>query len=278
MENNNNQQQNFADMITEKIRSEGITPRSKFMTILIQLLLWIPWLFVTLIGIVGVAGIIFTVVYSGWKYHGAIGIPPFLYAMQTVSVIWIMCLVLFGAIVIKAFRITQKGYRVSPFTIITLSLVVSIAGGSLIYIGDKILMQNNYFRKPIQSRQHQLWHSPYKGRIVGVLGQVNGAYFVSDERGKLWELSIENTEEIGYFEGGAVRVVGIPFDEDTFKVCALFPLPLGVPPHAVQGRVISMPTEEEKAQVFATAKEFECGDIGMKRSLSSDERNLEARP
>jgi hypothetical protein len=277
-DNNTTKEYDFASRLSHKIISEHITPRSKFMTILIQALLWIPWLFVTLIGIVGVAGIIFTVAFSGWKYHGAIGIPPFLYAMQTVSVVWIMCLVLFGAIVIKAFRITQKGYRVSPFTIITLSLVVSIAGGSLIYIGDKILMQNNYFRKPIQARQHQLWNSPYKGRMVGMLSQANGTYFVSDEQEKLWQLSFENREEIAYIEGEAVRVVGIPIDEDTFKVCALFPLPLGVPPRAGQGRVISMPTEEEKTRVFAAAKEFNCDDIVVRKSMPQGERNQRARP
>jgi hypothetical protein len=264
---NSTTEQDFASRLTQKIVSERIMPRSKLVTIVIQVLLWIPWLFVTLIGIVGVAGIIFTVAYSGWKYHGTIGIPPFLYAIQTVSVVWIMCLVLFGAIVIKAFRITRKGYRVSPFTIITLSLVASIAGGSLIYIGDKILMQNNYFRKPIQARQYQFWNNPYKGRMVGVLRQINGTYFISDEQQKLWELSFENIQETAYREGEAVRLAGAPLDEDTFKVCALFPLPLGIPPRGVQERDTSMPTEEEKAIVFAAAREFECGDMVIRKSF-----------
>lgn len=271
-DNNTTKEYDFASRLSHKIISEHITPRSKIMTIIIQLLLWVPWLFVTLIGIVGVAGIVFTASYSGWKYHGAIGVPPFLYAMQTVSVVWIMCLVVFGAIVIKAFRITQKGYRVSPFTIIILSLAVSIAGGSLLYIGDKVLMQNNYFRRPIQARQYQLWNNPYNGRMMGMVSRVNEVYVLNDNQGKTWELVVETVRQIEQFEGQAVRVAGMPLSDNTFKVCALFPLQLGVSMDNGNTRNTPTLTEEEKEQLFINAREFECGDMRARKHLYQSER------
>ena len=268
-DNNTTKEYDFASRLSHKIISEHITPRSKFMTILIQILLWIPWLFVTLIGIVGVAGIIFTVAYSGWKYYGAIGIPPFLYAMQTVSVVWIMCLALFSAIAIKAFRITKKGYRVSPFTIITLSLVVSIAGGSLMYIGDRIVAQNQYFRRPIQAKQQQLWANPYKGRMVGTLIWQENAFVFEDTTGFVWKLDVTEVLNDTYQHGSTVRAVGIPLNDETFKVCVFLPLSVGVhssekiqKPSSIQLFV----SEEKKLSTYELAKGFSC------------ERNFPLRP
>jgi len=269
MEHNNNQQHNFAEMITEKIRSEGITPRSKYVTLFIQILLWIPWLFVTLIGIIGVAGIIFTVAFSGWQYHGVIRIHPVLYVMQTVSVVWIMCLALFSAIAIKAFRITKKGYRISPFTIITLSLVVSIAGGSLIYIADQLGVHNQLLRRPVQIRQQQLWANPYKGRMVGRLMRQENAVVFEDTTGFVWKLDVSEVVHDTYQHGTTVRVVGIPLDDETFKVCAFLPLSVGVrSAQEIQkpAPIKSPVSEEQKRLTYERAKDFSC------------ERNVPARP
>lgn len=266
-EDNNTKEKSFAKIITEKIRSEGITPRSKYITLLIQGLLWIPWFFVTLIGIIGVAGIIFTASFSGWQYNGIVRVPSFLYILQTFSVIWVICLVLFSVIVIKAFRITKKGYRVSPITIITISLVVSIAGGALLYIGDKIVAQNQLLRRPIQARQQQLWAHPYKGRMVGVLLLEDGESLLRDTAGSIWKLDMSEVITSTYEHGSPVRVVGIPLNDQTFKVCRFLPLSIGVPQkierRSGQKYFVS---EEEKNFIYEKAKEFSC------------ERNLPLHP
>jgi hypothetical protein len=262
----NNTTQSFAQSITEKIRSEGITPRSKWVSIAIQILLWIPWFFVTTIGIVGVTGIIFTIGLSEWGHFSIVRYSPILYVLQTISVVWIICLVLFSILVIKAFRITRKGYRVSPFTIVTLSLAVSIAGGSLIYIGDRIIAENAYFRRPIQAKQQQLWDQPYKGRISGVLGRDGDAYMLSNISGYRWTLDMTDFIGMEILEGSAVRAIGIPLNENVFKVCRLLPLRVSTREHRKPSLQRIEISEDIKLQTYERAKNFSC------------ERNVPARP
>ncbi len=255
MNTHNNEQKDFAENILKKISEEHIVPRSKISVVFHHILLWTPWTVVTLIGIVGVAGIFFSVAYAGWEYREFVHPSPLLYAFQTISLIWIACFGVFALVVIKAFRVTSRGYRRSPLVIIGVSLLVSILGGFLVYIGDREVLHSGVLSAPTEGRQRALWSNPAFGKIMGEV-QVNekGETILRDSYGTTWILNLEEIESTLLAPGSIVRLVGIPKAEGVFVACKVFPWEFSSP--SLKRRPQIVPSlQYEKMQ------EISCKDI-----------------
>jgi hypothetical protein len=105
--------------------------------------------------------------------------------------------------------------------------------------------------------------------MVGTLMWQENAFVFEDTTGFVWKLDVSEVVHDTYQHGSTVRAVGIPLNDETFKVCAFLPLSVGVrSAQEIQkpAPIKSPVSEEQKRLTYERAKDFSC------------ERNVPARP
>lgn len=224
-ENKETAEMTVSESIFAKIKEDRISPTSKFHFRVVNSTLWLPGILITLLGAFAVAGIIFGEAHAGWEYREFVNNSPLSLTMQALPIIWIILFVVFAGFIVKALRMTSRGYKYQTKIILLSSFLISVILGSAIYIVDGQVRENKLLRYPTQKIQTVIWSRPEIGRL---LGQINigddGSVILIDSTNKNWLLDTsELTSDDPLLDKQMVRIIGQQVKDGSFVACLVFP-------------------------------------------------------
>ncbi len=225
--------------ILTRIEKESVCPRSRLFFGSIECGVWALWGLTVLFGALSVAVTLFVVTFQQYSLYEATHASFFAFAVDVLPYLWI---ILFAAMVLFAvynLRHTKNGYRYPLWKIVGSSLLVSLAGGSLLHlagVGFNFDKQMGLFSKDYQSQEKRelaLWQSPQEGRLVGAFlsaedGVPQPLFVLEDVAGVRWATDVSELHELDTYllsTGKRVRVLGLLEDVNppTFHACVVFP-------------------------------------------------------
>ncbi len=215
----------LANSVLEKIHQNKIHPITRKYFAIREVCLWIPGIFVTLLGGFAFGGIIFNSLHSSMSYREFIEPQPLPFLIRELPVIWIIAFLLFSLVIIKAFRQTKSGYKYSAPVILGVSVLASFVVGIVLVQVDEHY-ENPLLRFPTEYTQRSIWFNPADGRLVGMISRTGDEHFVlTDSNQKVWNLNMTEIPNISEFVlmDPSVRLIGKTQDEDTFLVCIVLP-------------------------------------------------------
>lgn len=220
--------------ILNKIKKDNIKPTSRFYFFLKHSVLWVPYVVVTFIGIVAVAGVLFAVTHSGWEYREFVYPDTSSFIFASLPIVWIITFSLFSVLVVKALRTTHAGYRLSLKTILFGSMVTSVVLGFVVYEIDDFFKVDSFIRYPVHDREKAIWDTPSEGRLIGFIEEIDDisakSITVRDMKGDLWTIDISNlgTTTFPFIkEATPARFIGSSTDEHVFVACIVLPWEIG---------------------------------------------------
>lgn len=235
--------------ILNKIQKENIKPKARWYFVVEHAVLWIPGVLVTLLGAIAIAGILYSVVHSGWEYREFVYQSQIDFIMAAIPFIWVISFLFFNSLIVKALRTTHSGYRLSVKAILLGSVTTSIVLGAGIYASDEAFKANSVIRYQVQMREQQVLSSPEKGRLVGrVEKKYDSSVTLRDKDNTLWSVDMSgfgSTTLPFVEEGESINVIGTTTDENSkneeeedaegeshervFVACAIFPREMDSP-------------------------------------------------
>lgn len=212
--------------ILAKIKTEHITPHSRWRFLLKRWFYWGLCGFSVIVGSIATSVMLFEVVHLDWDVYEEVGggfVPFFMSAMPYV---WILVLILFIFVAYINFRHTEKGYRYHGFLIIAASVIASLIFGSILFAtGLSEKFERGFLNIPhyeqLRLGRERLWMNPENGLLVGKIMQfVNESSFtLRDIDGADWEVdALEAEWKVPYEpqEGMNVKMRGDRIDDDSF--------------------------------------------------------------
>jgi hypothetical protein len=223
---------NHVQTILQKIQTENIKPRAKWYFVIRHAALWVPGIFVTSVGAIAFAGVLYAVAHSGWEVREFIYPSRIDFLLATMPAVWIGSYLVFGVLIIKALRSTHSGYRLTAKTILGGSVLVSVVIGTVIFLLDKTFEADSIIRYSIHERELRVWSSPIEGRLSGTVeSTMSDTLVLRDKDNVIWSVDMRGfgTTSFPFVElGQGVRVIGTSSDEaGSFIGCAIFPWDIG---------------------------------------------------
>jgi len=188
----------LTDKILQEIENKHVTPKSKWSFVLKNSVFWLVFSLASIIGGLAMA-VIFYIIKSfhdipgsGWVY-----LPYF----------WILFLIIFAVIAFVNVKHTQKAYKVNPFIWVIMSVLISFAIGSLLFMtGVTDNCEEQFFNhfpgyNKMVNREFNKCTNLEKGILCGVIREVSSEYFVLQVgSGKTWQVKADviPTEHLGH--------------------------------------------------------------------------------
>ncbi len=222
--------ENLSEKIINEIQRKSLRPVPRWVFIIKRLALWLPGILCTLIGSIAIYGMMYGATNSGWEFRRFTHPSTQEFILENIPYIWILSFVLFYFFTFNFIRRTNDGYKYKRATILLSSLLISIILGELVFIliNKKVVSYSFGFEKYTKQTEMNKWSSPEKGRVLGVITDINNeeSIVITDKKGKTW---VVNTTKIpkeireSAQLGRNIRVLGDISGPDNFIACALFP-------------------------------------------------------
>lgn len=225
--------------VLARIEKEAVCPRSRLFFGSRECGVWALWFLTVLFGALSVAITLFVVTFQQYSLYEATHESFFAFAVDVLPYLWILLFAVMVLFAVYNLRHTKNGYRYPLWKIALSSVVLSLAGGSVLHlagVGFNFDKQMGVFAKDYQSQEKlelKLWQAPQEGRLVGVLlsaedGVPQPLFVIEDIKGTRWNTDISELHELDRFvleTEKRVRVLGLLEDVNppTFHACAVFP-------------------------------------------------------
>lgn len=182
----------ISDKVLNKIDREKIKPTAKWEFIARDSLIWLFAFLSVLIGSLAVSVVIFLITGSVQLEVQASGLKRLL---CLIPYFWLLILAIFLVLAYLNFQYTKKGYKLNPYLVIVISILLSIILGSVAYaagLGEKI-EEVFYRRIPVyQKIMHQSMRplsDPQKGFLVGTVACTNDqGFLLYDFQRQKWQI------------------------------------------------------------------------------------------
>lgn len=226
------------DSLFARIESEKVCPRSRLFFQGREFSLWALWLLSVVVGAFAIAVTMFVVVHGQYALYEATHENFLTFMVEALPYLWIVTFGVMVYVAIYNIRHTKRGYRYPLWVILSSSIIVSFAGGSVLqllgfgYEVDELLGKHMMLYTSQQKFEQQLWQDPDDGRLLGVqtyttLSPSTTVVF-RDVNGQSWTMNITelppgDADMLASQE--VVRLIGKAIDEDLhiFHVCGVFP-------------------------------------------------------
>jgi hypothetical protein len=213
--------------ILRKIEEEKIEPKSKWLFLVKDYLIWFLFLLAIVIGSVAWSVIVFLLLDNDWDVYMHLERSFISSVIISLPYIWIIIVILFYFLAYFNYKHTKGGYKIKPLIIVSVSVLVSIVlGGFLLANGfgrtiDSALSQNvPYYEKMIGYRE-DVWNNPDKGLLGGrILKMKNENNFLLEGLDdKRWKIVGDNIFWSGHVSPGPgvrIKVIGEKRDDNLF--------------------------------------------------------------
>jgi hypothetical protein len=235
-------EQNTTDLksqILTRIETEAVCPHSRLFFGTREYTVWTLWFLTAIFGALSVAVSLFVVLQRQYSFYEVTHENFLSFAIEMLPYLWISIFILMILFAVYNLRHTKTGYRYPLWQIFGSSLVLSLAGGTLLHmagVGFALDHQIGMFAKDYQSQEkmeQKLWQKPSEGRLVGTLiaidnGSATATVLFEDITGVRFET---NVTELGPMDiellktGQKVRLLGqlLKTPQASFHACAVFP-------------------------------------------------------
>ncbi len=225
--------------VLNKIQEDSVCPHSKWVYSGRECVVWTLWFVTAIFGAVAVAIALFVVMQRQFSFYEATHESFLSFAIEVLPYLWISIFIIMILFAVYNLRHTKTGYRYPLWQILGSSLVLSVAGGTLLHMAGvgfvldhKIGVFSSHY--PSQEKiEEKLWQRPEQGRLVGALviaekGPITDIIFFEDVKGIRYETNISELQAIDnelLNTGNKVRILGqmsgmVP---PKFHACAVFP-------------------------------------------------------
>ena len=219
---NNDRPESVSHRVLDAIETKKLKPKPRWEFLLKRSVLWGAGAVSIVVGGLAVGAAIFALEHSGFKYRAATHASLFSFIMTTLPYLWIIMLAAFSGIAYYNIRHTEGGYRYPLVAIVSLSVLGSIALGTISYAAgfgewlDEHAPVFAPFYHPVFEIQEELWGHPEEGRLVGTVtdfSEEDGVLTVEAFDGTMWRVLTDDLREpdleaLKNFE--TVRIVGVP--------------------------------------------------------------------
>jgi hypothetical protein len=225
--------------VLSRIQKDSLCPHSKLWYGSKEFGVWLLWLLTVLFGALSVAVTLFVVMHRQYSLYQATHKSFLSFAVDVLPYLWITLFTLMAIFAVYNLRHTKNGYRYPLWKILGSSMVLSLAGGTLLHLagaGFSLDKQIGVFSKEYPSQEKlelRFWQSPEEGRLVGVfLGPKEGVplplVMLEDTTGMRWEMDVTELNDMDRYmieKGKRVRVIGILESAlpAQFHACGVFP-------------------------------------------------------
>lgn len=229
--------------VMSRIQSETICPRSRTFFKTRECAVWALWAVSVVIGALAVAVTLFVISHRQYGLFEATHENFLTFMIEALPYLWIVMFALMVGVAVYNLRHTKSGYRYPLWQIFGSSMVLSLAGGTVLHIFgmgyavDHQLGQQMRMYSSQEKMEMSVWQNPEDGRLVGKMVEaplppVSIATF-ADVTGNTWQ--IDMTELAPYeqdllLKEDNVRLIGV-LDPETnlFHSCGAFPWMLNKP-------------------------------------------------
>ncbi len=211
-----------------KIREQGIVPRAKGYFILKSSTVWALFIVSIVLGSMAASAVIFQIKNVEWELfnHFRNSISEFI--ILFIPYLWGLFMIGFSIVAYYYFRQTQGGYRYHAFTIVALSVLISILGGIGFYATgvsermESIFEERLPFYKGITFHNRVVWMSPDKGLLAGKIVDISkeGMFILKDLDGNEWHVTANDAKWRGRLRPSRdleIKIIGTRTDKESFE-------------------------------------------------------------
>lgn len=225
---------NISKNVLEKIDKKEIKPRPKWQFILSHVLLWAVFGVSIILGSIATGLVLAKLFANDWTLVPKLPGGPVRGFLLVLPYLWIGVMILMIFITSQVFTKTKKGYKYHPWIIVVLSILVSIAIGSILFATKTADYVENSMRthlKPYEQYQElreKVWHAPDNGVLPGKIVRISSDKLIilNDLTGKKWNVDIADAmypHHMELEEGEDIIAVGDKTSENEFKADILKP-------------------------------------------------------
>jgi hypothetical protein len=208
-----------ASQILKNIEEKKIKPKSKWIFLAKDYLVWVFFGLATLTGAAAISVIIFVVNDNDWDIYKYLQKSFWAYFLMLMPYFWIIILLFLSFLAYFNYVHTRKGYLLNPYFVIFGSILFSvILGWALFAIGasekiDKIFSQKIPYYRNTDSHKSDFWSNPERGLIAGKITKIKSGdnFYLEDLQNKEWEIVGKNViwKKESIMEIGAkVKIIG----------------------------------------------------------------------
>ncbi len=224
--------------VMSRIEYEHIFPRSRAFFRTRECLVWALWLGSVLVGALAIAVMLFVVTNRQYGLYEATHENFFTFMVDVLPFLWIIIFGLMIIVGVRNIRHTKKGYRYPLWQIFGSSMVLSLAGGTVLqifglgYSTDHMLGQKMGMYNSQDKIEQKMWQDPAGGRLLGQfeapLPPPSTLVSFIDVTGQEWQVNIQelSEDELALLEQEVdVRLIGKVSEknETLFYTCGAFP-------------------------------------------------------
>jgi hypothetical protein len=210
-----------------KIKDQGIRPHTKGYFFLKRSTVWGLFCFSLVLGSIASSAVIFQMNNAEWALFKHFRHSIIEFILLTIPFLWILFLIGFTIGAFFYFRQTQGGYRYRTITVVTLSILLSIIGGTVMNIAglseriESVFEENIPFYRGVGYCNKMIWMSPDKGLLAGTIVAVKeeGIIELKDLDGKTWRINTNEAIWRGRLSSAPdleIKLIGVRTGEDGF--------------------------------------------------------------
>lgn len=218
----------IAKTIIEKIKEEGIQPRSRWYFILANSAFWVIFLVALILGANSFSFILHILldsdiqaVWQGEHVREIVTVFPFL---------WMFVFALFVALAYIGLHHTRGGYKMSVPVLVSANLVaVLIIGGLcyLLHIPEQVEphLKGIPLIRTLETRKQDLWNRPEKGLLGGKVMELQPpqAFVLMDFQGRQWNVQVIRPIPLPKVHS-QIRIKGQETGSTTFEAVGIAPM------------------------------------------------------
>jgi hypothetical protein len=222
-----------ASDIINKIKTEDIRQIPRWRFSLKNFAAWGGFGISVLIGAVAFSVILFAIQQSDFSVVSHLDHSGLEMILALMPIVWLGCIILFLLLAVWSIRNSWKGYKFSLFKQVSISVLLSMAIGTLFFItggGEKLeaaFNANVFSYESINERKQKIWSNPDEGYLSGTITSVKEEMVeIKDFKGKIWSISIEGSfiAPVVMLENDEViKLIGEKTGESTFKSVEIRP-------------------------------------------------------
>lgn len=189
-----------ASEILKNIEEKKIKPKSRWIFLVKDYLIWILFGLTSLFGAIAISVIIFVINDNDWDIYKYLSKSVWSYFLILMPYFWIIALGLFSFLAYLNYKHTRKGYLLNPYVMILGSIFVSIVFGWMLFANgisekiDKAFAQKIPYYKNTEMQKMIIWSNPEKGLMAGKIITIkdNDNFSLADLNNKEWKISGKN--------------------------------------------------------------------------------------
>jgi hypothetical protein len=266
------------DNVMHRIEREVICPRPKYLYTGRELGVWSLWLLSIVVGAFAVAVVTFVIMHHEYELYEATHENFMTFFIEALPYLWLLTFGVMAAAAVYNLKHTKHGYRYPLWQVLGSSLVLSLAGGSMLhffgmgYSIDHTLGRYMAIYQSESERDTMMWNRPTEGRLLGTMVRPvetpEVTMLFTDTTGNKWNLNIDDltsTERKLLESKEQVRLIGVVSDEQAkvFHSCGVFPWIMHKPPSREEFAAARRNFEERMGKYeerFEKAMRIEDGD------------------